>query len=117
LKLACAHASRLQRLVTDDPGQLRTRLEGISGIGPWTSAEVARVVLGDADAVSVGDFHLKNLVAYAFTGARKGTDEEMVELLEPYRGHRARVIKLLEASGIRPPAHGPRMAPRSIAAI
>ena len=93
------------------------RLRAVPGIGPWTAAEVMLRATGDPDAVSVGDFHLKNLVAYAFTGARKGTDEEMVELLEPYRGHRARVIRLLEASGIRPPAHGPRMAPRSIAAI
>jgi hypothetical protein len=41
----------------------------------------------------------------------------MLELLAPYRGQRARVIRLLEASGIRPPARGPRMALRSIAAI
>jgi len=41
----------------------------------------------------------------------------MLELLEPFRGHRARVIRLLEESGIRPEAHGPRMQPRSIAAI
>jgi hypothetical protein len=38
----------------------------------------------------------------------------MLELLAPYRGQRGRVIRLLEASGIRPPARGPRMAIRSI---
>jgi 3-methyladenine DNA glycosylase/8-oxoguanine DNA glycosylase len=108
LKLACAHASRLQRLVTDDPGQLRTRLEGISGIGPWTSAEVARVVLGDADAVSVGDFHLKHLVCWALAGEERGTDARMLDLLEPYVPQRGRVCVLLETSGISVPRRVPR---------
>jgi len=87
------------------------------GIGPWTAAEVALRALGDADAVSVGDFHLPNIVAYALAGEIRGTDARMLELLEPWRGQRARVVRLLELSGLRPPAFGPRYAPRSIAAI
>ena len=69
------------------------------GIGPWTAAEVGVRALGDDDAVSVGDFHLPNLVAYALAGEARGTDARMLELLEPYRGQRARVIRLLELSG------------------
>jgi 3-methyladenine DNA glycosylase/8-oxoguanine DNA glycosylase len=72
---------------------------------------------GDPDAVSVGDFHLPNLVAFSLAGEIRGTDARMLELLEPWRGHRARVIRLLEMSGLRPPAFGPRYAPRSIATI
>ena len=94
-----------------------SRLTALPGIGPWTVAEVALRALGDPDAVSVGDFHLKNLVAFTLAGEIRGDDARMVELLEPWRGHRARVIRLLEASGHRPPAFGPRYAPRSIAAI
>jgi hypothetical protein len=41
----------------------------------------------------------------------------MLELLEPYRGQRARVIRLLQASGIRIPRYGPRFAPRGIGRI
>jgi 3-methyladenine DNA glycosylase/8-oxoguanine DNA glycosylase len=93
------------------------RLTALPGIGPWTAAEVMVRAAGDADAVSVGDFHLPNLVAFCLAGEIRGTDERMVELLEPWRGHRARVIRLLETSGLRPPAFGPRYAPRSIAAI
>ena len=93
------------------------RLTVLPGIGPWTAAEVMLRAAGDADAVSVGDFHLPNLVAFTLAGEIRGTDERMLELLEPWRGHRARVIRLLEASGLRPPAFGPRYAPRSIAAI
>jgi 3-methyladenine DNA glycosylase/8-oxoguanine DNA glycosylase len=93
------------------------RLTTLPGIGPWTAAEVMLRAAGDPDAVSVGDFHLPNLVAFTLAGEVRGTDERMLELLEPWRGHRARVIRLLETSGLRPPAFGPRYAPRSIATI
>jgi hypothetical protein len=32
----------------------------------------------------------------------------MLELLEPYRGQRARVVRLIQLGGSRPPAFGPR---------
>jgi hypothetical protein len=38
-------------------------------------------------------------------------------LLEPYRGHRGRVQRLLEAAGIHAPRHGPRIGADSIAAL
>src|SRR3990172_5478067 len=87
------------------------RLRAYPGIGPWTAAEVTLRALGDPDAVSVGDFHLRNLVAFALAGEPRGTDERMIELLGPWRGHRARVIRLLEASGIEAPRYGPRYSP------
>lgn len=93
------------------------RLTALPGIGPWTANEVMLRAGGDPDAVSVGDFHLPNLVAFSLAGEIRGTDTRMLDLLEPWRGHRARVIRLLEMSGLRPPAFGPRYAPRSIAAI
>ena len=90
------------------------RLTTVPGIGPWTAAEVAVRALGDADAVSVGDFHLPNLVAFALAGEPRADDARMLELLEPYRGQRARVIRLLELSGIRAPRYGPRFSRRRI---
>ena len=39
------------------------------------------------------------------------------ELLEPYRGQRARVVLLLEHGGLYTQRRAPRMAPRSIAAM
>jgi 3-methyladenine DNA glycosylase/8-oxoguanine DNA glycosylase len=89
----------------------------VPGIGPWTVAEVGRTALGDADAVSVGDYHLPHLVTWALSGERVGTDERMLELLEPYRGQRGRVQRLLEAGAPGPPRRGPRMPVRSIAGI
>jgi 3-methyladenine DNA glycosylase/8-oxoguanine DNA glycosylase len=108
LRRVAAHAARLEQLA-DAPGPvLRARLEAIPGVGPWTSAEVARVVVGDADAVSVGDFHLKHLIAHALAGEPRGTDDRMLELLEPFAGHRGRVCLLIECAGISAPRYGPR---------
>jgi 3-methyladenine DNA glycosylase/8-oxoguanine DNA glycosylase len=90
-------------------------LQAQPGIGPWTAAEVTLRALGDPDAVSVGDAHLSHVVAFALTGAPRGSDEEMLELLTPWAGHRARVVRLLESSGIMPPRYGPRVAPRDLA--
>jgi 3-methyladenine DNA glycosylase/8-oxoguanine DNA glycosylase len=108
LKAVSARAKRLEAAGATTPGQLRARLEAISGVGPWTSAEVARAALGDADAVSVGDFHLKHLVAWALASEPRGTDDRMLQLLEPYAGHRGRVCVLLESSGLTAPKYGPR---------
>jgi hypothetical protein len=41
----------------------------------------------------------------------------MLELLEPYRGQRGRVQRLLEVGRITAPRYGPRLAPRRIEAI
>jgi 3-methyladenine DNA glycosylase/8-oxoguanine DNA glycosylase len=86
-------------------------------VGEWTAAEVTLRALGDPDAVSVGDFHLKNLVGFALSGAARSDDATMLELLEPWRGQRARVIRLIELSGATPPKYGPRFSPNDIRAI
>jgi 3-methyladenine DNA glycosylase/8-oxoguanine DNA glycosylase len=93
------------------------RLRAFRGIGEWTANEVALVALGDPDAVSAGDFHLKNVVAHALAGEARATDERMLELLEPYRGHRARAVRIIEAAGFGAPRFGPRIAVPQIAAL
>ena len=93
------------------------RLRALPGIGAWTAAEVSLVALGDADAVSVGDYHLPHHVAWALAGEARGDDERMLELLEPYRGHRGRVLRLLVAGAPGPPRFGPRLPLRDIARI
>jgi 3-methyladenine DNA glycosylase/8-oxoguanine DNA glycosylase len=95
----------------------RARLRSIPGIGPWTVAEVSRLAFGDADAVSVGDFHVPHMVSWALAGEPRGTDERMLELLERYRPFRGLVQLLLERSGARAPAFGPRMDVREIERI
>ena len=106
-------AARLQRCA--DSAEATRRLVAIPGIGPWTAAEVVRTTYGDADAVSVGDFHIPNTVAWALAGEPRGTDARMLELLEPFTGHRGRVCDLLAAGGLMAPKFGPRMPIRSFA--
>ncbi len=114
VRAVCARAASLEALAEVPFDEARRRLEALPGVGPWTAAEVMRLSFGDPDAVSVGDYHLPDVVAWALAGEPRATDERMLELLEPYRGQRGRVQRLLEASHISPPAYGPRMEARSI---
>ncbi|CAN5139100.1 DNA-3-methyladenine glycosylase [soil metagenome] len=111
---AARAAEAIDRLRHLPPTEARSWLERLPGIGPWTSAETVSVSHGDPDAVSVGDYHLKNAVAWHLTGRPRGTDEEMMELLEEFRPHRGRVVRLLETLG-HAPAFGPRLPIRSFA--
>jgi 3-methyladenine DNA glycosylase/8-oxoguanine DNA glycosylase len=113
LRRAAARAAALE--ASADSAQAYRRLTAIPGIGPWTAAEVIRLAYGDPDIVTVGDYHLPNQVAYALAGEPRATDTRMLELLEPFRGHRGRVCLLLVASGVRAPRYGPRMPIRSFA--
>jgi 3-methyladenine DNA glycosylase/8-oxoguanine DNA glycosylase len=110
---AAARAVRVDRVVEMPLADAHSVLQALPGIGPWTSAEVALVALGDADAVPVGDYHLPHLVSWAFAGEPRGSDERMLELLEPYAGQRGRVLRLLARSGNWAPRLGPRMPLRS----
>ncbi|MEY2453802.1 MAG: hypothetical protein QOD92_3376 [Acidimicrobiaceae bacterium] len=113
----CARvAHRLEEAVGLGTDVLDQRLCSIPGVGPWTSAEVRLVAMGDADAVSVGDFHLPHSVAFALAGEIRGDDDRMLELLAPFAGHRGRVVRLIERAGITAPRRGPRMRLRHIAA-
>ena len=112
---AARSAKRLEETVGMDPAAALRRLEAFPGIGPWTAAKVAQVALGDTDAVPVGDYNLPHTVGYALEGSVRSSDERMLELLEPYRGHRARVIRLIGVTGITAPRFGPRMTIREIA--
>jgi 3-methyladenine DNA glycosylase/8-oxoguanine DNA glycosylase len=115
IRSAARMAPRFERAA--GPEEAGRMLRAIAGIGPWTTAEVLRVAWGDPDAFSLGDYHLPNLVAWAFAGEARADEARMLELLEPYRGQRGRVQRLLEASSLRIPRFGPRMAARSIARI
>ena len=111
---AARSARRLEETVDMDLPAAYARMLAFPGVGPWTAAKVASVALGDADAVPVGDYHLPHTVGFAFDGTARSTDELMLELLEPYRGHRGRVIRLLTIAGITAPRFGPKMPLRDI---
>ncbi|MDQ2944115.1 MAG: DNA-3-methyladenine glycosylase 2 family protein [Candidatus Dormibacteraeota bacterium] len=112
---AARSANRLEEINSMDLVSAYRRLQAFPGVGPWTAAKVALVALGDADAVPVGDYHLPHTVGYALEGTPRSSDERMLQLLDPYRGHRARVIRLLIISGIGAPRFGPKQPLRDIA--
>ena len=104
------HFDFLSRIMDNNlsPGEMTQKLQMIPGVGVWTAAVAGGLAFGDPDALLVGDFHVKNTVAYALTGNIRGTDEEMVQTLTPYAGQRHRVVRWLQLSGIKAPARGPR---------
>ncbi len=109
-------ASRLEEIAEMTSAAAEQRLRALPGIGPWSSALVVSEVLGDPDAVPVGDYHLPNTVAWALAGEARATDRRMLELLEPFRPHRYRAALMLKLSGIGAPKYGPRTQVRSFAA-
>jgi 3-methyladenine DNA glycosylase/8-oxoguanine DNA glycosylase len=115
IRRVATRASRLEAATTLAPGEATLLLTAVPGIGVWSAAKVAQAALGDRDAVCVGDYNLPHLVGWALAGERRATDERMLELLAPYRGQRARVVRLLELSGRYPPRRAPRAALRSFA--
>ncbi len=107
-------AHRLERSATDSTADAARLLGAFRGVGQWTIAETLVVSHGDPDAVSVGDYHLKHIVSWNLANEARGTDRRMLELLEPFRPHRGRVVRLLENDGRPYPRYGPRVAIRSI---
>jgi 3-methyladenine DNA glycosylase/8-oxoguanine DNA glycosylase len=116
IRAACQAAARLEEAVGMEPPHAMARLRVIPGIGQWTAAEVAQRSFGDADAVSVGDYHIPGLVGWALVG-RKLDDDGMLEVLAEYVPHRHRVVRLVELSGIGKPRFGPRLPARDYRAI
>lgn len=114
VRRVAASSRRLEALALLPPAEAHARLTSITGVGPWSAAEVALVALGDADAVPVGDVHLPSSVTLALTGEAIDSDDAMLDALEPFAGQRGRVIRLIMAAGIAAPRHGPRYAPRDI---
>ena len=103
-------AASLERTLSLGRGgvAVAARLRTLPGIGVWTAAETTQRAHGDPDSPSIGDFHLAATVGWAMLG-KPIDDDAMVELLEPWAGHRHRVIRLIMASGFHKPRHGPRI--------
>jgi 3-methyladenine DNA glycosylase/8-oxoguanine DNA glycosylase len=108
---AARRVAALERTLSLPLERVEGALRVLPGVGAWTAAEVRQRAFGDPDAVSVGDFHLAGQVVFALTGEMDGDDAKMLELLEPWRGHRYRVVRMIELSGLTKPRRGPRYAP------
>jgi 3-methyladenine DNA glycosylase/8-oxoguanine DNA glycosylase len=107
---ASAVAASLERTLVLGRGgaEVARKLRTVLGVGVWTAAETTQRSHGDPDSPSVGDYHLPAVVGLALIGIPVD-DDGMLELLAPYVGQRQRVMRLIEAAGIRKPLRGPRM--------
>jgi 3-methyladenine DNA glycosylase/8-oxoguanine DNA glycosylase len=105
---AAARASRqLEMTFAMGRAAAREALASIPGLGPWSVEMTMGWALGDPDAVPTGDLHLPSLVSWALAHEPYADDARMLALLEPYRGQRFRLIRLLLAAGFsRPGAPG-----------
>lgn len=107
---AASVAAGLERTLVIGRGgaEVLAKLRSVPGVGIWTAAETSQRSHGDADSVSVGDYHLPAVVGWALIG-KPVDDDGMLELLAPWIGHRQRVMRLIESSGFAKPRFGPRM--------
>jgi len=117
MRAAATVAARLEECVSMPAAAAVARLQVVPGIGEWTAAETVQRALGDPDTVSVGDYHIHDIVVHALTGRPRGDDAEMLRLLEPWRGQRQRIVRLIELSGVGKPRFGPRYAPLDLRAM
>lgn len=113
LRQVAGRAADIEGLSGSEPDRAASALESFRGVSRWTSAKTLAISHGDPDQVPVGDFHIKHIVVHHLTGRDRGTDEEMLELLDEFRPHRGRVVRLLHTLG-HEPKFGPRMTPRNI---
>lgn len=110
----------LERAASAPAAEAVRRMRTVPGVGVWTAHETVQRSHGDPDRVSVGDLHVCHRVGAALIGdpvrGRDVDDDAMLELLEPWRGHRQRVVRLIEAAGAAgvrvatPERRGPRFA-------
>lgn len=113
--LAARRADRLEEAATMPIDDAITRLSALPGLGIWTATATTLASHGDPDTVLLRDYGMPTLVNYAFTGDAthldpdRGGDEIMCAHLEPWRGHRQRIIRLIYAAGITAPRRGARL--------
>ncbi len=105
---AAAVAGRLEQTLDRTGEDAARALRTVPGVGVWTAAEIRQRAHGDPDAFSWNDFHVARDVSWSLSG-QVLDDAGCAELIEPYRGHRYRVQRLLELAGVRRPRRGPRM--------
>ncbi len=116
LREGALRGEALERLRTMAPEVALEKIQSLRGVGPWTANAVARNALGWADAVPVGDFHAPFTITAALGGPNdlsrddpQAADAALLEVLEPFRPHRARVALLVERHTMR---EGPWRPPR-----
>ncbi len=112
--LAARRANRLEEAAAMSSTDALQRLTALPGLGLWTATATMVSTHGDPDVIVLRDYGMPTMVNYAFTGDAtrlppdEGGDEIMSEHLEPWRGHRQRIVRLLFAAKVNAPRRAPR---------
>jgi 3-methyladenine DNA glycosylase/8-oxoguanine DNA glycosylase len=114
IRRVAARATGLERFASRTPAEATRALTSLHGVGVWTAAMVTGVSHGDPDAVPVGDYGLPGLIGHVLANERNADYARMLELLEPYAGHRWRAMRLLSLSGLAPARRAPRARVRTL---
>ncbi|MGI9627206.1 MAG: DNA-3-methyladenine glycosylase family protein [Longimicrobiales bacterium] len=114
LAMSARKATEIEQAAATGIETLSEYLRALPGIGPWTVGYLTGTAMADADAVLLGDYHLPHTATWVLRKQARGTDQDFLELLEPYRGNRFRIIRALWASGVKAPRYGPKRAPRPL---
>ena len=102
--------SRIDDWLEESTERYLRLVQTLPHMGPWTARHTLAVAMGHPDVIVPKDYALPHTVCWALTGQPRGTDQQMVDLLEPFRGNRWRVVRLLWALNISAPRRGPRLA-------
>lgn len=100
-------ADSLERTLDRSSADADAGLRSLPRVGVWTSAQVCQRAHGDPDAFSFADYHVSANVGFALTG-QATDDAACAALIAGYAGHRWRVQRLVEWSGVARPRRGPR---------
>ena len=107
LRTVARQSARLAGVVDLPLPEAYGRMRAVPGLGPWTVNGVARGALGDPDAITVADYWICHSVCSFFTGRPRGSDDEMLRLVERWTGQRGRVERLIHLAGHRVQRFGP----------
>lgn len=112
--VAARRANRLEEAAAMNVDDAYQRLTALPGLGAWTATATLVSSHGHPDVIVLRDYGQPTTVNYAFTGDAErlppdeGGDEIMCAHLEPWRGHRQRIIRLLFAAKIQAPRRRPK---------
>ena len=102
----------------DGPLAARRALEPIDALAPGTVERAVLTAFGDPDALLVDEVGIARLVGRFLAGESHADADRARELLEPWRGQRARLVRLIQlegdgALGAGPEDLSPSSQPRS----
>jgi DNA-3-methyladenine glycosylase II len=84
--------------------EIEAALTAIPGIGPWTVRGFLIIDLDRADVIPVGDLALRRAVQRAYGLGQLPSEQQLLQIAEPWRPYRSLAVMYLFASAFEPRA-------------